>query len=78
MGHVPSFWEIGRPCSRWNIDAALGVTCTRTATQPPGMDDPFASIEESAEVHLDPDADLIWEIEGDDAQPPTPPLIMPL
>ena len=37
------------------------------------MSDPFAANEESAQPHLDLDADLIREIEGDDAAPPTPP-----
>ena len=59
--------------SRWNLDAALGVTGTPAAPQPQGMSDSFAAIEKSAEPHLDLDADLIREIEGDDAEPPAPP-----
>ena len=51
--------------SRWNLDAALGVTGTPTAHQPPGMVDPFATIEESAQPHLDLDADLLLQVNED-------------
>ena len=56
--------------SRWNAEAVLGVIGTPTVHNPANLDDPYNGIEGSDSPHMDLDADLVRDLEGEPGSNP--------